>query len=145
MIKNMKPSKRVEDVKVCNTCKKSFDKTHCVWSTQFGGHISRCLGCERERSRKYYEENKERFARRDAKLTEKRKARNKIKNLIARGVVTRKPCEVCGESETHAHHDDYSKPLDVRFLCPRHHAEIHRTANTEGEHDTINKGNKGDD
>jgi hypothetical protein len=35
------------------------------------------------------------------------------------------PCEVCGDPQTHAHHDDYSKPLDVRWFCPRHHREEH--------------------
>lgn len=36
------------------------------------------------------------------------------------------PCEVCGEQRAHRHHDDYSKPLEVRWLCPRHHGEVHR-------------------
>ena len=25
-----------------------------------------------------------------------------------------------------AHHEDYGRPLAVRWLCPAHHAEIHR-------------------
>jgi hypothetical protein len=36
-----------------------------------------------------------------------------------------KPCEVCGCSAV-AHHDDYNKPLDVRWLCPTHHVEWHK-------------------
>jgi hypothetical protein len=32
---------------------------------------------------------------------------------------------VCGEPEAQAHHDDYAKPLDVRWLCNKHHREHH--------------------
>ena len=35
-------------------------------------------------------------------------------------------CSGCGRRvEVHAHHDDYSKPLDVRWLCRRCHALEH--------------------
>lgn len=36
------------------------------------------------------------------------------------------PCEVCGETRTHRHHPDYSKPLVVRFLCALHHKQVHQ-------------------
>ena len=36
------------------------------------------------------------------------------------------PCEVCGATKAQAHHCNYSKPLDVRWLCPKHHAEWHK-------------------
>lgn len=36
------------------------------------------------------------------------------------------PCEVCGtRKQIDAHHDDYSKPLDVRWLCRSHHRQHH--------------------
>ena len=44
---------------------------------------------------------------------------------IARGYLVRKPCEVCGTLDVHAHHDDYAKPLTVRWLCPMHHRRHH--------------------
>lgn len=50
----------------------------------------------------------------------KRIARAKAKSL------TRKPCEICGAAKSEAHHGDYSKPLDVTWLCRDHHAAWHR-------------------
>lgn len=41
------------------------------------------------------------------------------------------PCEVCGSLKTVAHHDDYNKPLIVRWLCQPHHVEWHQL-NGEG-------------
>ena len=67
--------------------------------------------------RKAYDENREPL---------KQRARSIIRNRIYRGSMTRQPCEVCGAPLSHAHHDDYSKPLDVRWLCPQHHKEVHR-------------------
>lgn len=48
-------------------------------------------------------------------------------NAMRAGKLVRQPCEVCGTTiKIHGHHDDYSKPLDVRWLCVTHHAEHHR-------------------
>lgn len=52
-------------------------------------------------------------------------ARLDVAKAIYRGDLVRGPCEVCGEEKTHGHHDDYSKPLSVRWLCPKHHTEWH--------------------
>ena len=47
---------------------------------------------------------------------------------IERGV----KCECCGDIKNlHAHHDDYAKPLEVRWLCPSCHHEWH-SKNGEG-------------
>ena len=35
-------------------------------------------------------------------------------------------CSVCGADDAEAHHADYAAPLDVIWLCPKHHAEQHR-------------------
>lgn len=45
---------------------------------------------------------------------------------IKKGIIKRSPCEKCLNKRTHAHHEDYSKPYDVMFLCPIHHKEIHK-------------------
>lgn len=35
------------------------------------------------------------------------------------------PCEVCGAARADRHHDDYGKPLDIRWLCREHHIQHH--------------------
>lgn len=61
------------------------------------------------------------------KLKDHHSARRKAWRAVRRGVITRGPCEVCGDaSDVEAHHDDYSKPLEVRWLCTKHHGEQHR-------------------
>jgi len=36
----------------------------------------------------------------------------------------RMPCEVCGDKNSDGHHIDYSKPLEVIWLCRKHHNQI---------------------
>ena len=38
--------------------------------------------------------------------------------------LVKRPCEMCG-ADAQAHHEDYSKPLEVRWLCPVHHRQRH--------------------
>ena len=45
---------------------------------------------------------------------------------VINGTIQKKPCEVCGKIDAVAHHDDYLKPLDVRWLCRTHHGIAHR-------------------
>lgn len=56
------------------------------------------------------------------------KARQKLTQAIRSGKIHRQPCEVCGETNSEGHHDDYSKPLAVRWLCRKHHVELHKSA-----------------
>ena len=46
-------------------------------------------------------------------------------NAIRDGKLVKEPCEVCGSLKVHAHHDDYAYPMNVRWLCPKHHKEWH--------------------
>lgn len=64
--------------------------------------------------------------RSDARYPERRAARIALGNAVRDGKVVKQPCEVCGNPKSHGHHDDYSKPLDVRWLCSTHHREHHR-------------------
>lgn len=62
-----------------------------------------------------------------AKNPEKYKAHMKVFNAIQKGVLMREPCSVCGEGKAHAHHEDYTKPLDVIWLCLECHRRTHPT------------------
>lgn len=41
------------------------------------------------------------------------------------GRLKRQRCEICSKWPADAHHDDYSKPLEVRWLCRSHHRQHH--------------------
>lgn len=74
------------------------------------------------------EVDRERNAQRGKKNRERLKenARNQVYYAVGRSQLTRLPCEVCGNTRSQAHHEDYTMPLDVRWLCQKHHAEHHR-------------------
>jgi hypothetical protein len=55
-------------------------------------------------------------------------ARTAARHAANRGKLQRQPCEICGEAKVEAHHDDYSKPLQVRWLCPPHHRDVHKAS-----------------
>ena len=60
---------------------------------------------------------------------DKERARAAVTNAIRAGKLARGKCEqddsgVC-KGRIEGHHDDYSRPLDVRWLCLRHHRRFH--------------------
>lgn len=52
---------------------------------------------------------------------------NAVAYALKVGRIVRQPCEMCGSEDVHAHHEDYSKPLNVRWLCPLHHGMAERS------------------
>lgn len=56
---------------------------------------------------------------------EKIKAREAVSRAVKSGKLKRLPCEVCGDQNSQAHHEDYSRPLDVVWLCRKHHRQRH--------------------
>jgi hypothetical protein len=61
----------------------------------------------------------------DVPMEIKDQARQALTRALARGEVTRGPCAVCGDPSAHGHHWDYSRPLDVVWLCHAHHEQEH--------------------
>jgi hypothetical protein len=84
---------------------------------------------------KAHRANSARERRNNADQAEMQKinARLAVRNALRRGEIVRGACEECGELKSEAHHDDYSKPLSVRWLCRRHHQEFHLSAKATGQ------------
>lgn len=60
----------------------------------------------------------------DEKLKEG--CRSKVQNAIKNKKLIPTSCEECGKKKTDAHHTDYSKPLQINWLCRLHHKQIHK-------------------
>ncbi len=80
-----------------------------------------------ERNRAKAQESKRRWA---AANREKRYAQGRLDKALKAGRIVRPLfCEGCAKGGAlHGHHDDYSRPLDVRWLCPRCHKATHMGA-----------------
>lgn len=105
------------------------------------GHLNKCKDCTRSDVAAHRLENidkiraydRARGARQPAEyLSEYRrthpkayKAHQMVRYHVRSGNLHKQPCEVCGSISTVAHHDDYDKPLNVRWLCQAHHKQWH--------------------
>lgn len=69
------------------------------------------------------------LARSYARYPERVAARRVVSQAIARGHMTKGLCQFAGRDclgPVQAHHEDYSKPLEVQWLCRRHHTQADR-------------------
>lgn len=64
------------------------------------------------------------YKRRELQYT-KIRCRELARESIKRGKITRLSCEICGDLSTHAHHEDYTKPFEIVWLCRNHHKQLH--------------------
>lgn len=123
---------------ICRHCGQSFIPKE--WQVKSRDY--RCLPCKCEKQNAHNaakgqvlrDEAKEAYQRRRQYYTaywqaakndpihvKKRAARRKVQTEIEAGRLTRKVCEVCGESKTDAHHHDYDSPLNIKWLCRKCH------------------------
>lgn len=84
-------------------------KYNKVWRKKYGYH-------NEENSKKRY--------------PEKQYARRMVRTAILYGKLKKLSCEECGNKKSQAHHEDYSKPLEVIWLCSIHHTERHKKLST---------------
>ena len=87
----------------------------------------------RERIHQYMRDNKGRWPAQTRQVSKQRTpeaiaARDALNNAVRlKKVIKPSKCEACEATvRLHGHHDDYSKPLDVRWLCTPCHVELHR-------------------
>lgn len=81
------------------------------------------------------------------RLWKRKKAAEKVNNALRDGRLCKLPCAICGGVEVQGHHPDYDSPLDVVWLCVKHHSEIHRKYDHEQDIDLLEtavKGNRWD-
>jgi hypothetical protein len=104
----------------CNPCgsKASVEwaKSHREW--------------KRKKNNAYYSKRSAMRAEKTAKWRanhpDRRRAHQAVQTGKRNGTIIPKPCETCGSTHrVHAHHDDYSKPLEIAWLCHIHHMERH--------------------
>ena len=111
------------------------------------GYLGKCKSCTKKDTRlRYYDPiarqkiikyEKERFQRPERKAKAliyqkklraespgKYRARGKVNNAIRDNRLKRLPCEVCGDPKSEAHHEDYRRYLQVKWLCRKHHMLI---------------------
>ena len=134
----------MEETKRCIKCgeEKSLEYFRL---TPAGNPLACCTVCHNINGRKYYAKHRERvLARVKARYRKTREtvqaydrqryrehrekwlARARVSIAVRKGDLTRGPCDKCGTTiNIEGHHDDYSKPLEVRWLCSSHHKRFH--------------------
>ena len=128
--------------RICTKCKRSLPyEMYSKNAARSLGLSPRCKDCQRierlksadwhkEYLRKRYAEDPEFRSRRalqahKADTPEKIIARRRVNDRIATGTLVRGSCKICGKPKADAHHEDYSKPLEIIWLCRSHHKQYH--------------------
>lgn len=128
--------------KVCFKCDAELPITNFYKHPMMAdGHLGKCKACtrydvreNRKAKAEYYNEydrkrskNKERIAKMVAAVPDDvRRARAATHYAVKVGKIRKTLCEVCGAEKVEAHHLDYANPLNVMWLCRKHHANTHR-------------------
>ena len=88
-----------------------------------------------EKSREYYNLNADMVNIRkknwNEENPEKVAAHNALNRAVKAGEVTKLPCNICGEVNVQGHHEDYSRPLEVIWLCCSCHKRLHTEMNNK--------------
>jgi len=103
------------------------------------GHHHRCKICDRKRDKERHKTGSlprsiRRWKQNNQLATQ---AHKRVRQAVCRGELQPGPCAACGCTKStrshHAHHEDYTKPLDVTWLCPSCHIEHHRLERLHGK------------
>jgi hypothetical protein len=129
------PQRRLESSrKYYATHKAQHNKLTRRWQKEHPELAAQYSRASHKRNHAYYRQwflkNKKRLYALDKERRKgcpgKLKCRGAVAKALRKGLLVKQPCEVCGNTRSQAHHDDYRKPLNVRWLCSAHHGELHR-------------------
>ncbi len=117
----------------CGTFKPLADYDHSRSSRD--GHHHRCKTCDRKRDRQRRADGSlaRAYQRWQSFHPQAVATHRAFRAAVKRGEIMRQPCELCGDPRSHGHHDDYSKPLEVSWLCQLCHIEHHRLERLYGK------------
>lgn len=112
------------------------------------GHLNKCKECTKSDVSRHRSENIERIREYDRSRGNRQSgeyvksyrkshpkaamAHRMVAYHLRVGNISKGNCEVCFCEKSVAHHDDYDKPLVVRWLCQAHHMQWH-AENGEGK------------
>jgi len=100
----------------CKECAKKDVKGNRKEKVDYYREYDRGRGCRQDKA--YRDEYRSKYPKKWAAL-------KAVAWAIRKKILVAQPCEVCGEKKTHGHHPDYSKQLDVMWLCAEHHKAWH--------------------
>ena len=104
----------------CKSCQSIYDKKRANLPHRVNARINYA---KTEAGRKAG--NKAKYLYRE-RNPNKYRAHTLVNNATRDKRLFKEPCEVCGTTDKiHGHHDDYLKPLNVRWLCSAHHSQWH--------------------
>lgn len=103
--------------KFCSaSCRSSYVSSHCI--NQAGEHNGNWKGGVSKDNCRYTKRFRE-------KHREKHLAQCKARYALRSGKLVPQPCADCGKPSACKHHEDYSKPLEVTWLCDVCHRVRH--------------------
>jgi len=117
--------------KLCPGCRERKPMAEFQWDAGRSRPYGWCKGCSYKSHRAWLRTPAGRRSTRKYNQHPERRRRNTVRmftNAAVRlGILVRQPCQVegCSVKKVQAHHTDYSRPLEVEWLCRRHHAATH--------------------
>jgi hypothetical protein len=124
--KSLFPRKR----NMCKVCKNKESREWFRFQRENKTEIAiKLLAYQRAYRKKQKEENPDKYKlitkQLHWKYREHSLARYKFRGAVVSGKLKKLPCQECGDLNVDGHHEDYSKPLEVIWLCRKHHAKKH--------------------
>lgn len=129
-------AQKTTGLRVCKECGQAKSLSEYYTIKASGNPYGRCKACHYAKTLEWrrtpngrrinseYQKREYHGAKRPRYL-----ARFEVRKAIEKGQLAPGPCERMGpdcHGRIEAHHDDYTKPLDVRWVCSHHHGEIDR-------------------